>query len=250
MDRDFFSFIAHRSHTFCNPIADAKIDAATQMLELRDGQKLLDVGAGKFALPIRIAKEHRVACVGVECSTYFVDEARATLKTERLLGTVEVVHLDAGEFLLASPERRFDVVCCVGATHAVGGFESVLETAAERLVPGGRLLIADGFWRKPPEPEYLEQLGGTESELVSHAEHVERIARAGFIPVWACTASEDEWDAYEWRYSRNVEDFVRDNPGHPQAANLLERSRTWRRIVLRWGRDTLGFGMYVARRAE
>ena len=40
---------------------------------------------------------------------------------------------------------------------------------------------------------------------------------------------------------------VRANPHDPDAQAMLERIRPWREAYLRWGRDTLGFGLYLFR---
>ena len=61
-------------------------------------------------------------------------------------------------------------------------------------------------------------------------------------------ALDDEWDEYEWRYARPVETFVAENPDGPDAEEMLRKIRTWRDAYLRWGRDTLGFGLYLLRR--
>ena len=33
---------------------------------------------------------------------------------------------------------------------------------------------------------------------------------AGLIPMHAVTASADEWDEYEWKFSRSIEAYARD----------------------------------------
>ena len=66
--------------------------------------------------------------------------------------------------------------------------------------------------------------------------------------MWAGVASDDDWDEYEWRYSRSVETFVAENPDDPDAEEMLRKIRTWRDVYLRWGRDTLGFGLYLLMR--
>ncbi|MDA1017867.1 MAG: hypothetical protein O3A00_25845 [Planctomycetota bacterium] len=59
--------------------------------------------------------------------------------------------------------------------------------------------------------------------------------------------SQSEWDDYEDQYAQNVEEFVRANEHDPDAEAMLQRIRPWRDAYLRWGRDTLGFGLYLFR---
>ena len=63
---------------------------------------------------------------------------------------------------------------------------------------------------------------------------------AGLIPMHATTASQDEWDEYEWKYCRSIERYAREQPDDPDVPAMLERIRRWRDGYLRWGRDTLG----------
>jgi hypothetical protein len=61
----------------------------------------------------------------------------------------------------------------------------------------------------------------------------------------ATTASLDEWDEYEWKYSRAIERYLREQPDDPDAKAMRERSRRWRDAYLKWGRDVLGFAVYL-----
>lgn len=69
----------------------------------------------------------------------------------------------------------------------------------------------------------------------------------GYDLITCSECSLEEWDAYEDQYSRNVEDYVRANPRDPDAESIPPRIRSWREAFLRWGRDTLGFGLYLLR---
>jgi hypothetical protein len=61
----------------------------------------------------------------------------------------------------------------------------------------------------------------------------------------ATTASQDEWDDYEWKYCRSIERYAREQLDDPDNPWMLERIRRWRDGYLRWGRDTLGFALYL-----
>jgi hypothetical protein len=68
---------------------------------------------------------------------------------------------------------------------------------------------------------------------------------AGLIPMHATTATSDEWDEYEWKYCRSIERYAREQPNDPDVPEMLEQIRRWRDAYLRWGRDTLGFAVYL-----
>ena len=63
----------------------------------------------------------------------------------------------------------------------------------------------------------------------------------------AAVSSDDDWDRYEWLHCRAVEVYCKEHPDDPDSPAMLERIRGWRDLYLKWGRDTLGFGVYLFR---
>ena len=248
MDRERFSFIAHRSHDFCNPVSEVKIGRAIELLALNAGDRVVDFGAGKCELLIRLVERYSVRATGVEPSTLFAGEAR-----QRALGRVAddglvIAEQDAESFVAQDREARFHAALWVGSTHAFGDYVRTLDALKAAVSPGGKIFVGEGYWKRPPCDEYLTALGAKASDLTSHAENVARAAANGLIPLWAGVASDDDWDEYEWRYARSVETFVAENLDDPDAEEMLRKIRTWRDVYLRWGRDTLGFGLYLLMR--
>jgi len=215
---------------------------------LGQGAEVVDFGAGKCEWLARIAAAVSSArCVGVEPAAMFADEARRRHSKQIQSGGLEILQCSAADFLARLGERRFDAALCIGSTHAFGDYERTLTGAAACIKPGGVLVVAEGYWKKKPSPEYLKALGGDESEFTTHAGNVERAIERGLTPLWACTVTDDEWDEYEWGYSRGIESWVREHPNDPDVDAMLARSRSWRESFVKWGRDTLGFGVYVLR---
>lgn len=253
MDRDRFSFIAHTRRDICNPLSFDKLDAVISRLELSENADAIDIGCGKAELLIRLAHAwgHRgdrgVRSVGVERSPLFAAEAKRRVGEAALTNEITIHESDALVWLNANPALRFDLACCTGSLHALGGYEPTLRTLLDRLNPGGWLLIGEGFWAQPPAPEYLKFLGDDETQFTTHAGNIELALKLGLTPYFAATASADEWDDYEWTYSSTIEQHVRENPGDPDANEMLERIRPWREAYLKWGRETLGFGIYLFR---
>jgi hypothetical protein len=44
---------------------------------------------------------------------------------------------------------------------------------------------------------------------------------------------------------RNIELYAGKHSEDPDVPELLKRIRAWRDTYVRWGRDTLGFGLYL-----
>ncbi|MCC6677163.1 MAG: methyltransferase domain-containing protein [Phycisphaerales bacterium] len=246
MDRDRYSSIAHAGMAYCNPISRVKAERMIELMELRPGETAIDIGCGKAELLIRLAERWRARGVGVDRSERFTEEARLRTAERGVADRVSVHTGDAEEFLKSSP-GPYRAAVCVGSTHAVGSLGPAIERLARLVESGGWMLVGEGYWRVPPEKAYLEALGAAEGDYQTHAGNLGLIIGAGLVPLHACTASDDDWDEYEWGYARGIEKHVAEHPDDPDAEAMLARARGWRDIVARWGRDTLGFGLYLAR---
>jgi hypothetical protein len=133
----------------------------------------------------------------------------------------------------------------LGAGGIAGGMAGTCAQLKQWTRSGGYILIGEGYWRQKPASEYLSLLGGQDAQYLDHRGNVQAGVDAGLIPMHATSAAMDEWDEYEWKYSRSIERYAREQPEDPDVPAMLERSRRWRDAYLRWGRDTLGFAIYL-----
>jgi len=244
MDRARFSTIAHRDHVFANPFSEAKIDRVLGLLDLQPGSAVLDVGCGNAELLIRLIERYQIVGVGVDPNAAALDEARRR-KADRIPdGQLQLHQCRAEEY---TADCAFDAALCVGSTHAYGDYEGTLIALKRVVRPGGHVLIGEGYWKRPPDASYLQLLGAEPDELTSHAENVSRAAAAGLTPLYTITSSDDEWDHYEGLYCRAVQRYVAAHPEDPEAAAFTDYIRQWYAGYIRWGRETLGFGLYLLR---
>ncbi len=244
---DLYTFIAHRTLPFANPFGEASIARLIDLLDLPPAAAVADFGAGSCELPIRLAERYQAQVAAVELSPRMAalarDRINARLVSRGLPGGVTVHEGDAGAFRATMQPAAFDLTICIGSTHALGGYEKTLTVLKRLTRPGGRVLIGEGFWARPPSPDFLAATGIAAAEFATHAHNLDLATDGGLSPHWSITASEREWDEYEWAHQRSIESFAAANPDFP--AELLARSRAWRRAYWRWGRDTLGFGLYL-----
>lgn len=249
MDRNRFSSIAHRHHAFSNPINEVKLMKLLQLVSLQPNNQVLDIGAGKCELLIRMVENYYVKADAIELYDGAIVEARKQAERRNSANSINFICADASEAVRELPREAYDLGICIGSTHALGGLKSTLETLLHLVKKNGYILIGEGYWKQTPSQEYLTALGGAdESELTRHAGNVKIGEEIGLIPLWSYTASDDDWDEYEWLYSLSVENYCLENPEDPDVAEMLARIRTWRRTYLNWGRDTLGFGLYLFRK--
>ncbi len=248
MDRNKFSAIAHRNHAFSNPISEEKITKMIQMVSPKPQDTVIDIGAGKCELLIRLVENYEISATAIELYGGAIEEAKKNASHRIPEGSIEFICEDANATVESYEQESYDLGICIGSTHALGGLESTLQTMKRLVKKNGYILIGEGYWKQSPSSEYLMALGGAdESDLKNHAENVKAGEELGLIPLWSYVSNEDDWDNYEWLYSSSIENYCLENPDDSDREAMLQRIRTWRRTYLQWGRDTLGFGLYLFR---
>ncbi|MDX2131232.1 MAG: class I SAM-dependent methyltransferase [Planctomycetota bacterium] len=248
MSADLYSSIAHRGMAFMNPMGERSISALVEIVSLQKGANIVDFGAGTCELVVRLAERYAVFGECVELSPEIASRARERVAARVPGGGVRVHEGDAGHFKASVPAASFDMAVCIGSTHALGGFAHAVDTLARLTRQGGWVVLGEGYWKRPPLTAYLEGTGIDEGEFVRLHELLRFVSDRGLTPAWLHTASEQDWDDYEWAHHRNIEAWVRENPNSPDAPALLRRSRNWRRWYMEAGRDTLGFALMAFRR--
>lgn len=116
------------------------------------------------------------------------------------------------------------------------------------IAPGGRLLIAEGYIRRPAAPDYRRLLGDWPPDEMTHAANVATGVELGLTPIAAWTSSEGEWDDFEWTYQQSVERLAELSPGDSAVKTRATARRRWMDAYLRWGRNSLGYGIYLFKR--
>lgn len=241
-----FSTIAHRNHRYLSPLSRHKADGLVRSLvsNLSVDDVVLDAGCGKAALLLDVLRLSPVRGVGVDINQRFLDEARTQFLQEcpaqSRLSLINARLLDHPR-----PDGGYAAILCIGSTHAFGSFEECLHVSSGWLKPNGLLLVAEGFWKQPPSQSYLDVLGGTADEFVSHAQNAVRASASGFNVLRTATSSDDEWDEYEGKYCDAMMQYLAAHPDDPDAKAFSERMQAWHSAYLNWGRTTLGFGYYL-----
>ena len=229
--------------TFRNPLTTASVDACLAALATDWPQELaarvFDVGCGNGEVLARL-RELRHAQSAADCIVLGIDPdgealARAALRHAALpIQDAEEARWEARDWepnlTLAGP---WHAAFCLGSRHAFGSTadarDLMFQELKQRVEPGGRLLIADGYWRVPPDPEYLEASGMQAEELTElHAWHA-HFAAHGLRLLHEECSSPDEFETFE-------RVFWAQGGKHWEA---------WSQAFLRWGKDTMGFAAWV-----
>jgi len=213
------------------------------LLELEAGKRVIDFGTGKGELLLRLTERYGVKAIGIERSPHFLQELTQRAERRGVAGTLEVVDMDATMYKVEG--EKFSLAACMGASEIFGGYKGTLGRLQGMVCSGGYVLVGEGYWKREPDPAYLKAFGATRDEFLSHADNVAAGTSLKLIPLYAAVCSDDDWDHYEWLHSSAIERYARKQPDDPDVPALLERIRGWRELYLRWGRDTLGFAIYL-----
>ena len=115
-----------------------KIDLICRKLDLKAGERLLDVGAGWGTLVRHAAHNYGVRALGVTLSAEQAQHATAAIAADGLADRAEVRRLDYRDLNLVS----YDAISSVGAMEhfGVAHLEAHFASMRERLRPEGRML--------------------------------------------------------------------------------------------------------------
>ncbi|MGW0459369.1 SAM-dependent methyltransferase [Streptomyces tendae] len=241
MDRQQISRLAHADHPIAAPLDDDSVRRLLARAVPGDGARVLDLGCGGGEWLLRaLTGRPRLVAEGVDISESALEHAREAAARLGVADRLTLHRADAARFAAA---HRFDLVLCVGSTHAFGGLPATLTAAREHLAPGGRVLVGDGFWEREPSFEAVEMLG----DLSDLPTTLERVVADGWTPVDGHISTRGELDAYEWSWTGALAAWALDHPTDPDRAQALETATAHRDAWLRAYRDCLGFLCLVLR---
>ena len=117
---------------------EEKFDLVARKLDLRPGQRLLDIGCGWGGMVLHAVKNYGVTAVGVTLSQQQADHAQRQIADAGLQGRAQVRFQDYRDV----PEGGFDAVSSIGLTEHIGraNYEAYFSFVRGKLRTGGRLL--------------------------------------------------------------------------------------------------------------
>jgi hypothetical protein len=179
----------------------------------------------------------------VDLLPFCVRDAREKAKSRGLENLLQFVEQDGKDFD-PGPDP-YDLTSCIGASWTFGGHAAALTALQGCTRSGGLVVAGEPFWRHEP-PEYIAARGETrDSYASSHAENVSIGESLGLRLLYTMVSSEDGWDRYEGLQWQAAERYAMQNPQDPDVPDLLERVRWYRDAYLSYGRDVLGWAIYV-----
>lgn len=246
MDMWKFFDITHREHVVCNPTSEEKLARLVGLLRLPTDAQVVDIACGKGEFLIRLAEAYGVRGMGIDISSFHVADAERTLKARVSNPGVTFTAMDGADFRPDEP-HSLDLASCIGASWVFGGHANTLEALTGMVKPSGWVIAGEPFWRQEPSDDCLEAYGFAREDLGTHSSNAEAGEQRGLDLVHTIVSNQDDWDTYEGLQWFAMADYARTHPDDPDLAELVERVSKAKENYLRWGRDTIGWAIYLFR---
>ncbi len=247
MDRWKYFDITHRNHVVRNPTSIEKLDEMLSLLDLKPGARVVDIACGKAELLVRLAERFGIEGVGVDISPFFIPQAEKKRQERVPDADLEFILQDGAEYQPDAPES-FDLAVCLGASWIFDGHRGTLQGLKKLTKPGGLVLVGEPYWITEPTEEYLAAEDITRDEFSDHYGNIVIGEEEGLTTLYSRVSDPDDWDRYEGLQWHASAEYARSNPTDPDVAELIERVAGFRESYLRWGRNTLGWAIYLFRK--
>ncbi|KAL6350959.1 hypothetical protein AAG906_031545 [Vitis piasezkii] len=179
-------------------------------LDLKPGQKVLDVGCGIGGGDFYMAEDFDVEVVGIDLSINMI-----SIALERAIGRKCLVEFEVADCTKKTyPDNTFDVIYSRDTILHIQDKPALFKSFFKWLKPGGKVLITDYCKRAgPPSPEFQEYIEQRGYDLHDVKAYGQMLKDAGFGEVIAEDRTEQfikvlqrEMDAVE----KNKDEFIQD----------------------------------------
>ena len=224
---------------------EEKLEMVCRKLELKEGERVLDVGCGWGSFSLWAATRHGARVTGITLSPPQAEEARRRAEAAGVADRVEIRVMDYRDL----SGEKFDAISSIGMVEHVGGeqIDVYARTLAGLLDPGGRLLnhgIARLRHSDPEAGPFSERYVFPDADPLHLSRVLLALERAGFV-----TRHVEEFGA---DYAETLRHWTRRLDENLDEAICLagpERVRVWR-LYLRAARNGFESGftsIYQAR---
>jgi ubiquinone/menaquinone biosynthesis C-methylase UbiE len=244
MDIWKFFDITHRDHLLCNPLNLDKVDEIIGLLRLPPDAHVLELAAGKGEFLIRLIEQYRVSAVAVDISPHCIRDFRHKMGQRAPEADVALLQMGGADYQ-PQPGERFDLAVCMGASWIFDGHQGTLAALQKMIKPGGLILVGEPFWKKEPDPAYLQAEDFQRNIFGDHYDNMKTAEALGLTLLHTIVSDDNDWDRYEglqWQAAVRYAQANLDDPDNPE---LLRRVAKGRETYLRWGRETLGWALYL-----
>jgi cyclopropane-fatty-acyl-phospholipid synthase len=226
---------------------EEKLDTVARKLEIKEGERILDVGCGWGGFPLWAATKYGANVVGITLSPPQAEKARQRAEAAGVADRVDIRVMDYRD--LPSTGEKFDAIASIGMVEHVGAsqIEVYAETLAGLLDSGGRLLNHGITRLRHTDGEagdFSERYVFPDAAPLHLSRNLLALERAGFVTRHVEDFGMDYAETLK-HWAQNLDDNLE------QATRLAgpERIRVWR-LYLRAARNGFESGftdIYQAR---
>ncbi|MCP4357169.1 MAG: class I SAM-dependent methyltransferase [Chloroflexi bacterium] len=247
MDTWKYFDITHKEHIICNPTNLDKFQHLISMLRLPPTANVLELATGKGEFIIRLAEQYAISGIGVDISPYCIRDAKTKLAQRAPTANITFLEMGGADY---QPDKleSFDLTACIGASWIFDGHQGTLAALKKMTKPNGWIIVGEPHWLQEPAPDYLTAANVTKDSFDTHYENILTGEALGLTPMYTIVSSYDDWDRYEGLQWYAAENYALSHPKDPDLPELTERVHAYRREYLQWGRDTLGWALYLFRK--
>lgn len=151
------------------------------MLELKQGERVLDAGCGIGGAAFMMARDWGVLVEGVDLSINMIERARSRIEE---LGLGSRVSLSHGDLMALEAKAKFDAIYSRDVFLHVENKSALFSVLLTTLKPGGRVLITD-YCRgdAPPSAEFTDYVRARGYFLLTIDGYAQLLSEAGFADV-------------------------------------------------------------------
>jgi 2-polyprenyl-3-methyl-5-hydroxy-6-metoxy-1,4-benzoquinol methylase len=122
---------------------DTIIDVVRKHAQDYSHLRVLDLGCGKGAVPVKIAQEFKCSCLGIDAIQEFIDEASRKAKE---YGVGNLCHFETGDIREKVKELNdFDIIVLGSVGPILGDYSTTLRSLRECVKDRGIVIIDDGY---------------------------------------------------------------------------------------------------------
>lgn len=247
MDRWKYYDIIHQRHSVMNPVDETKLERLYDLLELKPNAGAIDIGCGKGEMLIRLAEKYDFKGLGIDKSPFCVREAEKRKRQRVPQADLSFLEMDGAQYKPESGESS-DLAMCIGATWIYGGYRNTLRALGRMTRSPRFVMVGEPFWRAKPPQEYLQSEGLSADSFNTHHGNATTGESEGLRLVFTLVSSQEDWDRTEGLHWSTASEYALAHPEDTDLEELLARDSKERESYLRWGRDTLGWAIYLFRK--
>jgi cyclopropane fatty-acyl-phospholipid synthase-like methyltransferase len=232
---------AHAEIPYANPLSVRDVETLLREVASRSPATALDIGCGPGGICVQLAMLCQAEICAVDINPDFLQRAIAFARSAGVESRIRFAESSAEEIPLA----KYDLVICIGSSHAFGGPTDALAWCRSRLAERGAILFADLMWSSAPPAEFVQFLDVTPEYYWCRDDEEQIFFASGLKITKRVSAAAEDWRRYEDAVYAGRRDYAATLDAKECAA-VLSRAEAWKCAFDTMGCQCLGFTAYIA----